>query len=391
MSFFSGYSFFVYLFLLLLPAMILGYLEQPLRGYRRFLTAFFIWAVYRGNPGELLYLLIYAVLSVYLVRFYLFLRMRYGRNRYLYGHAVCIALAPLLVCKISGLYGKNWFAFLGISYMVFRVVQVVIEIYDGVIEEINEIEFLEFILFFPCLSSGPIDRSRRFAEDSRRIYNRSEYGNMPAAGIDKLVLGMFYKIVCSAMCYKLLTDVFAGRYKPVYLAGYAYVYGLYLFFDFAGYSYMAAGVSYMLGIRMPDNFNRPFLSVDMKDFWGRWHITLSSWFRDFIFTRFMLDSARKKRFKKRLNGAAAGLMLNMAVMGLWHGLKPQYIVYGLYHGLLMAATEIYQKKSGFYRENREKKWYKALSWFVTLNMAMFGFLIFSGYLGEAWRAVRVYL
>ena len=194
MSFFSGYSFFVYLFLLLLPAMILGYLEQPLRGYRRFLTAFFIWAVYRGNPGELLYLLIYAVLSVYLVRFYLFLRMRYGRNRYLYGHAVCIALAPLLVCKISGLYGKNWFAFLGISYMVFRVVQVVIEIYDGVIEEINEIEFLEFILFFPCLSSGPIDRSRRFAEDSRRIYNRSEYGNMAAAGIDKLVLGMFYKI-----------------------------------------------------------------------------------------------------------------------------------------------------------------------------------------------------
>ena len=166
---------------------------------------------------------------------------------------------------------------------------------------------------------------------------------------------------------------------------------MYLYFHFAGYSYMSAGVSYMLGIRMPDNFNRPFLSVDMKDFWGRWHITLSSWFRDFIFTRFMLDSARKKRFKKRLNGAAAGLMLNMAVMGLWHGLKPQYIVYGLYHGLLMAATEIYQKKSGFYRENREKKWYKALSWFVTLNMAMFGFLIFSGYLGEAWRAVRVYL
>ena len=98
MSFFSGYSFFVYVFLLLLPAMVLGYLERPLRGYRRLLTAFFIWAVYRKSPGELLYLLAYAALSVYLVRFYLFFRARYGRNRYLYGHAVFIALAPLLVC-----------------------------------------------------------------------------------------------------------------------------------------------------------------------------------------------------------------------------------------------------------------------------------------------------
>ena len=130
----------------------------------------------------------------------------------------------------------------------------------------------------------------------------------------------------------------------------------YLFFDFAGYSSMAVGTSYLLGIRTPDNFNRPFLSIDMKDFWNRWHITLSSWFRDFIFTRFMVDSARKKRFKSRLNGAAAGLILNMTIMGIWHGLEPHYIIYGVYHGLILAVTEIYQKKSKFYRNHKDKGW-----------------------------------
>lgn len=164
-----------------------------------------------------------------------------------------------------------------------------------------------------------------------------------------------------------------------------------MFFDFAGYSSMAVGTSYLLGIRTPDNFNRPFLSADMKDFWNRWHITLSSWFRDFIFTRFMVDSARKKRFKSRLNGAAVGLIFNMTIMGIWHGLEPHYIIYGVYHGLILAVTEIYQKKSKFYRNHKDKGWYRFGSWFLTLNFVMFGFLIFSGHVSKIWNAIIVYL
>ncbi len=391
MSFFSGYRFFVCLGMLLIPAVLLGIYEKSLRLWRMALTAFFIWAVYRDSPLQLAYLLIYAAGACYLVKIYLFLRTKYGRNRYLYGHAVFFALLPLLLSKIGGLYGKNIFGFLGLSYICFRVIQVIIETYDGVIREIRETTFLEFLLFFPTLSSGPIDRSRRFAEDDEKSLTRGEYLELLGTGVYKLLLGMFYKIVCSAYCYQLLENVFAGRYKPIYLVGYAYVYGLYLFFDFAGYSSMAVGTSYILGIRMPDNFRLPFISVDLMDFWNRWHITLSSWFRDFIFTRFMIDSRRKKRFRNRLGGAAVGLILNMAIMGVWHGLEWHYVAYGLYHGVLLAGTEVYQKKSAFYRKYKDRRWYRGISWFVTLNLVMFGFLIFSGHVQEIWVAVVQYM
>lgn len=325
--------------------------------------------------------------ATYLVKIYLFLRRKYERNKYIYGHAIFLALLPLLIYKITNFYGNSVLGFLGISYICFRVIQVIIETYDGVITEISISNFVEFLIFFPSLSSGPIDRSRRFFEDDNRKISKNEYLELLGNGLYKIVLGMFYKIVLSGIFNYILTTYLDGRFKPLYIVAYAYVYGLYLFFDFAGYSSMAVGTSYVLGIRMPDNFNKPFLSVDIKDFWSRWHITLSSWFRDFIFTRFMVDSARKKRFNNRLTGAAVGLILNMLIMGIWHGLEKHYLLYGLYHGLLLAVVEIYQKKSKFYKNNKNKKWYIILSWFINLNVVMFGFLIFSGYLTKIWKAL----
>ena len=151
-----------------------------------------------------------------------------------------------------------------------------------------------------------------------------------------------------------------------------------MFFDFAGYSLMAIGTSYFLGIKTPENFNKPFISRDMKEFWDRWHITLSHWFRDFIFSRFMMKSIRKKWFTTRLQGAAAGFIVNMLIMGMWHGISLSYLCYGLYHGCLLAATEVYQKKSKFYKKHKKTVWYQVASWIITLQLVMFGFLIFSG-------------
>ncbi len=386
MSFFSGFDFFVYLCILLIPAMVLGLFGKSLKWYRYVISAFFIWQVYKGTPIQLLYLVGYVIFATYLVKIYLLLRTRYGRNRYIYGHAVFLALLPLLVYKVGMIRDYSLFGFLGISYICFRVIQVVIESYDGVIKEIKEVQFIEFLLFFASLSSGPIDRSRRFNEDDDRIWSREEYVALLNQGIYKLILGIFYKVACAGFTFDILQKHFEGHYSAVYLIGYAYVYGMYLFFDFAGYSSMAVGTSYILGIKMPDNFNKPFLSVDIKDFWSRWHITLSSWFRDFIFTRFIIDSARKKRFSNKLTGAVVGLILNMFIMGLWHGLEAHYIAYGLYHGCLLALVEVYQKKSEFYKRNKQKKWYIAVSWFINLHVVMLGFLIFSGYLNHALEA-----
>lgn len=387
MSFFAGCDFFMVLFILLIPAVLLGLSEKKLKWYRWLLSLFFIWEVYGSTKIQLLYLIGYVIFAAYLVKIYLYLRKKYGRNKYIYGHAVFLSLLPLLVYKIGGLRGYSVFGFLGISYICFKIIQVVIECYDGVINEIDEFQFIEFLIFFPCLSSGPIDRSRRFAEDDNKIWSRQEYIELLWTGLYKIILGIFYKVACSGFFYYLLQTYFAGKHRPIYLVGYAYIYGLYLLFDFAGYSAMAVGTSYLLGIKTPDNFNKPFLSVDIKDFWNRWHITLSSWFRDFIFTRFMVDSARKKRFSNRLTGASVGLILNMLIMGVWHGLEGHYILYGLYHGILLAVVEVYQKKSKFYKKYRNNKCYVVCSWFINLNIVMLGFLIFSGYLTEVWNLI----
>ena len=124
------------------------------------------------------------------------------------------------------------------------------------------------------------------------------------------------------------------------------------------------------------------LTRDIREFWDRWHITLSHWFRDFIFTRFVMYSSKKKWFSTRLQRACAGFFVDMGIMGLWHGITPSYILYGLYHGLLLAATETYQKKSKFYKKHKNKTWYQVVSWAVTMQLVFFGFFLFSGKLME---------
>ncbi|MEG0156385.1 MAG: MBOAT family O-acyltransferase, partial [Anaerovoracaceae bacterium] len=208
---------------------------------------------------------------------------------------------------------------------------------------------------------------------------KKEYFNLLGTGLQKICLGLVYKFVISAILYGYLNSIFAENYDLLHTIGYAYCYGFYLFFDFAGYSLMAVGVSYILGIKTPDNFKWPFISKDIADFWNRWHISLSHWFRDFIFSRFMVNAIRGKWFKKKLNGACVGLIINMTIMGVWHGLTSYYIAYGIYHGVLLAATEIWQKKSPIHKKYKKKKGYIVLSWFVTINLVMLGFLIFSGH------------
>lgn len=377
MSFFEGLTFFVCLLAALLGAAVIGLLEKPLKYYTFLLSLLFITAVFREKPVQLLYLILYVCLQIILVRGYLYVREKYGRKSGAYHLFLILSLSPLLINKISGLAHVSIFGFLGISYLTFRSVQMIIEIYDGVIKEVPLVEFLSFLLFFPSISSGPIDRSRRFHEDYEKVYTRAEYLELLGDGLMKILLGLVYKIVLASLFAKWMDSVAYGAtwYAGV---GYVYCYGLNMFFDFAGYSLMAVGTSYILGVRAPDNFRMPFLSVDIKDFWDRWHISLSHWFRDFIFSRFIMTAIRKKWFKTKLTGASIGFIINMLVMGAWHGLTVSYLLYGLYHGILLALTEIYQKKSKFYKKNKKKGWYKAVSCFFTIQLVMFGFYIFSG-------------
>ena len=122
-----------------------------------------------------------------------------------------------------------------------------------------------------------------------------------------------------------------------------YGYSLYLYFDFAGYSAFAVGVSYLLGIRTPENFNRPFLAGNIKDFWNRWHISLSTWIRDHIYMRFLLAATKGRWFAGKYTASYLGFFLAFGLMGLWHGIEPYYLLYGLYHGTLLVGHDLFTR------------------------------------------------
>ena len=372
MNYFEGNEFFLLLFVVLLIGFVVNFFEKRKDYYILALSLLFAGAIYGKSRAMIVYLLAFIVYQYYLV----FLAQRI-EAKWL-KPLVFLSILPLVINKVFALTSLHLLAFIGISYMSFKTIQIMLEISDDLIKEkITVKDYLQFLLFFPTVSAGPIDRSRRFLKEINEVMPRKEYLELAGDGVYRIVLGLLYKIVLSTYVYQILlalnnTDI------VVYSIKYMYLYTLYLFFDFAGYSLMAVGSSNILGIQTPMNFNKPFLSVDIKDFWTRWHITLSTWLRDFVFSRVLMRVIRKKWFKNRLHNATYAYMVNMLVMGFWHGLSVSYIVYGFYHGVLMAGFEVYQKKSNFYKKNKNKNWYKLLSWFVTMNLVMVGFFIFSG-------------
>ena len=372
MNYFEGNEFFLLLFVVLLIGFVVNFFEKRKDYYILVLSLLFAGAIYGKSRAMIVYLLAFVIYQYFLV----FIAQRIETKRL--KPLVFLSIFPLVINKVFALTSLHLLAFIGISYMSFKTIQIMLEISDGLIKEkISIKDYLQFLLFFPTVSAGPIDRSRRFLKEINEVMPRKEYLELAGDGVYRIVLGLLYKVVLSTYVYQILLAL-SNTGTVVYSIKYMYLYTLYLFFDFAGYSLMAVGSSNILGIQTPMNFNKPFLSVDIKDFWTRWHITLSTWLRDFVFSRVLMQVIRKKWFKNRLHNATYAYMVNMLVMGFWHGLSVSYIVYGFYHGVLMAGFEVYQKKSNFYKKNKNKDWYKLLSWFVTMNLVMIGFFIFSG-------------
>ncbi|MFS9249472.1 D-alanyl-lipoteichoic acid biosynthesis protein DltB [Streptococcus infantis] len=372
MNYFEGNEFFLLLLVVLLIGFVLNYFGKRKDYYILSLSILFAGAIYGKSKTMVVYLLAFIIYQYVLV--FIAQRMDLKRLKPL----VMLSILPLVVNKVFAITQLHLLAFIGISYMSFKTIQIMLEISDGLIKEkISVKDYLQFLLFFPTVSSGPIDRSRRFLKEINEVMPRKDYLELAGDGIYRIVLGLLYKVVLSTYVYQILLAL-SNTGTVVYSIKYMYLYTLYLFFDFAGYSLMAVGSSNVLGIQTPMNFNKPFLSIDIKDFWTRWHITLSTWLRDFVFSRVLMQVIRKKWFKNRLHNAAYAYMVNMLVMGFWHGISVSYIAYGFYHGILMSGFEIYQKKSTFYKKHKNKTWYKLISWFVTMNLVMVGFFIFSG-------------
>mgnify|MGYP001623855785 FL=1 len=371
---FSGLLFFYLLFLGLLPAVVLGLLGKKLHYHGIFLCAAMLVIVFWQN-GQLAALALFFLWEMALCC--LFWRLP-KRTRPLLWAAVILALGPLGLIKLGEVWQPfSLFRLMGASYMSFRALQVLLDIYDGRLQKLRPVALGYFLLFFPAVSSGPIDRYRRFLSDLDRPPDREHYRTLLAQGIWKLAGGCVSAVVVSGFIQQYWLAALPESGFGATLS-YMYGYTFYLFFNFAGYSSMAIGTGYLLGIQMPENFNQPFLSVDMKDFWSRWHISLSTWLRDYLYSRFVMKSLKQKRFSNPRTASYLGYVLNMMAMGAWHGLQPQYLLYGVYHSALMCLNEVLDLHCKSFRSFKTHGAGQVVCVLVTFHLFSFGLLIFSG-------------
>lgn len=371
---FDSLIFFYILALALIPAAILGFCGKKIKYYGAFVTLLFLLLIF-NTPTKLLFLVGFALWQFLVVKVFAFIAKKKPKRPVLWVF-VLLSILPMILTKFRLEIAGSVFGILGLSYLTFRCVQIVVDMYDGLVEDIKPFDFFYFVLFFPCISSGPIDRSRRFTLELEKGVTREEYKELFQKGVWKLFLGALYNFVFSNLIYTYwLTPLGSGALDTI---SYMYGYTLFLFFNFAGYSSMAIGTSYILGVKLPENFNMPFAALDMKDFWARWHISLSTWLRDYVYSRFALSALKGKWFKNPYTASYIGYVLTMMTMGIWHGLELHYIVYGAYHALLMCLNDVLDNNvKGFKKAKRNPKW-QPLFCLVTIHLFAFGLLIFSG-------------
>ncbi|MEY5027247.1 MAG: hypothetical protein RLZZ244_2775 [Verrucomicrobiota bacterium] len=384
---YADFTYFGLLLFLLLPLLGLGLMGRQTKGGVLAVMAVLLCLQAGGNvklrPGvevrELWLLLGYAVFQGTLA--WSFLRWK---RPWFFWVTMGLSMFPLVASKVVPLiFSHTAFGFLGISYLTFRALDVLWSIQDGVLKQLSLTQYFAFLLFVPTLSSGPVDRYRRFAQDWERVRDREAFLDDLEVVVQRVARGFLYKFIIAALIKAHWMDsVSVGRSVGT-VWSYMYAYTLYLFFDFAGYSAFAVAVGRFLGIRVPENFDKPFLSRNIRDFWNRWHISLSFWFRDHVYMRFLLTASKRKWFKGKHTASYVGLFLTFGLMGVWHGLTRYYILYGLYHAAILSFYD------WFARWNKTRKFWGNAAWqtgvdvLLTFHAFAFGLLLFSGRLHPA--------
>jgi len=281
----------------------------------------------------------------------------------------------------------NW---LGFSYVAFRMIHTLRDRLTGLLPTLTLREYVTYVLFFPAYIAGPIDRAERFVGDLRTV---SSF-RLPASGSDgfpnwqpafsRILLGLFKKFVLAdSLASGLALNVVNA--DQIISAGWAwmllYGYALRLFFDFSGYTDIAIGLGMLFGIRLPENFNRPYLKPDITAFWQSWHMTLSNWARFYVFTPFSRWLLRKDWASTVITVLLAQLV-TMTVIGLWHGVTLNFFIWGLWQAL---GLWLHKQWS-----DRTRKWYRGLkerptqkrawtffAWFITFHYIVLGWIWFA--------------
>lgn len=241
---------------------------------------------------------------------------------------------------------------IGISFYTFRLLSYLIDIYQEEYKpEEDLIDFACYVSFFPCIISGPIDRPGKLIPQLQHS-KKFDY-NQASDGCRQIIWGLFKKLVIADNCVWFVNNVFD---RTELFTGSTLLLGAFfaliqIYADFSGYSDMAIGLGKLLGFELTINFHYPLFATSIADFWRRWHISLTSWLTDYVFTPLSFIWRRKGKY-----GIIAAILINFFIVGIWHGANWTYIVYGLLNGILfipfVLKGTMYKSVSGmklFYR------------------------------------------
>jgi alginate O-acetyltransferase complex protein AlgI len=258
----------------------------------------------------------------------------------------------------------------GISFYTFQTMSYTIDVYRGKIRPTSSfLRFFLYVSFFPQLIAGPIERAGHLLVQFDQAANRRFEVDNLVNGAQMIVWGMFKKVVIADHCGRLADQVYAdpGIYDGWSALIATYAFSLQIYCDFSAYSEIARGSARIFGVDLMRNFDQPYLTSNISDFWRRWHISLSNWFRDYVYIP--LGGNRKGKAR-----TLANLTITMLLSGLWHGAAWTFVIWGLFHGvLLLLHAQVGQRV----RDRLPDNWATRFGWwFACFHLVVFGWILF---------------
>lgn len=265
---------------------------------------------------------------------------------------------------------------IGISFYTFQTMSYSIDVYNTKIEPTkNIIAFFAYISFFPLVLAGPIERASNLLTQflKKREFNYDEATD----GLRQILWGLFKKVVIADRLAILVNQVYnnTGNYEGVPLLLATYFFAFQIYCDFSGYSDIAIGSAKLIGFKLMTNFRTPYFAKDITEFWRRWHISLSTWLRDYLFIPLNLQLRNLRNF-----GALLAVMITFLICGLWHGANWNYIIWGAIHGFYLvlgvATLNVMNKLYNFLKLDKGTWLRKFLDVFITFHLVLFAWIFF---------------
>ena len=351
---------------------------------RLLFVSLFSYYFYYKSSGFYFFLLGIVTVSDFLLACWMYRTETSWKRKLIVCCSLCINLGLLCYFKYTNFFYEMlaplWhgtyhpldiFLPVGISFFTFQSLSYTIDVYRKDLKPLsNLLDYVFYVSFFPQLVAGPIVRARDFIPQIRQpLYVSPE---MFGQGVFFIVSGLFKKAVISDyISVNFVERIFdnPGLYSGLENLFGVYGYALQIYCDFSGYSDMAIGIALLLGFRFPINFNSPYKADSVTDFWHRWHISLSTWLRDYLYIS--LGGNRKGKIRTYLN-----LFLTMLLGGLWHGASWNFIVWGGLHGVALAVHKYVRSLLGRAKNYRSTGWKRFFAVVLTFHFVCFCWIFF---------------